>query len=164
MRDLVEDKRSKRSVRFGPRLGGGFSRYEMVVDIAVVDGVVAFDNAGVAHGKPAHHPVMDLGFGLVAGRETQRVSVPLAGIVGLDFGLEAHLRSPLGVGCSDASTLPTSRSAGCSRQAVSLSRLQSPERDDLRSRPSSTVVDEGEEAVLVGVFPKSHYRGARTPT
>ena len=84
----------------------------MAFDIAVVNVFVAFDYAGAAYCEPAHHQVVDLCFGFVAGGQTQRVAVPLAGVVGLDFGLEALLKSPLRAGCSDASTLPTCRSAG----------------------------------------------------
>ena len=32
-----------------------FDSFEMAVGIAVVDGVVAFDTAGVAYCEPAHH-------------------------------------------------------------------------------------------------------------
>jgi hypothetical protein len=61
----------------GRYLGGG-DREEFVVDVAVIHGVIALDDAGVAHCEPAHHQVLDVRLCLLAGSEAQRVAAPLA--------------------------------------------------------------------------------------
>jgi hypothetical protein len=55
--------------RFGYRRGGGSDLFEPTVDIAVVDGVVTFDDTGFLYGKPAHHQALDLCFGLFSGAD-----------------------------------------------------------------------------------------------
>jgi hypothetical protein len=44
------------------------------VDIRVVDGIGAFDDAGFADGEPAKGQVADIGFGFFAGGEPQRIA------------------------------------------------------------------------------------------
>jgi hypothetical protein len=88
------------------------------IDITVVDGIVAFDDAGFLYGEPSHHQVLDLCFGLFSGAEAWRVPVPLAGVVGLNFGLEAHLCLLAERDCSNTWTLPIAqigrvKASGC---------------------------------------------------
>src|SRR5271165_4071558 len=91
MRGSIYERSGKRLSLFAYRCDSGSDLLEAPVDIAIVDGVVAFGDAGFLYGKPAHHQILDMGFGLFSGAEAQRVAVPLAGVVGLNFGLEAHL-------------------------------------------------------------------------
>ena len=60
--------------------------FEPAVDVTVVHGVIAFDDAGLADGEPAHHQVSDIGFCFLAGRKAQRVAAPLARCIGDDLG------------------------------------------------------------------------------
>src|SRR3984893_19398634 len=52
--------------------------FEPAVDVTVVHGVVAFDDAGLADGEPPHHQVLDVGLCFLAGREAQGVAGPFA--------------------------------------------------------------------------------------
>src|SRR5208283_2625226 len=45
------------------RLDVGLDGDEPVIDVPVVDRVVALDNASLAHGEPTHHQVADVGLG-----------------------------------------------------------------------------------------------------
>src|SRR5713226_2694029 len=52
--------------------------FEPSVDIAVVNRIVALDDAGLVDCKPSHHQVSDVRLCFLAGREAQRVAAPLA--------------------------------------------------------------------------------------
>src|SRR5580704_9058164 len=69
---------------------GGREGEELVVDVAVIHGVIALDHAGVAHCEPAHHQVLDVRLCLLASSEAQGVAAPLTRAVGDDFGFETH--------------------------------------------------------------------------
>src|SRR5262249_17495505 len=57
---------------------------------SIIGGLVALDDARVAHERPAPGEVVGIALGLLAAGKTQRVAHPLAGHVGDHFGLEAH--------------------------------------------------------------------------
>src|ERR1700730_1703650 len=55
IRGSFQEKCGERLMPFGRRCNGGSDLLEVPVDITVVYGVVAFDDAGFADGEPAHH-------------------------------------------------------------------------------------------------------------
>jgi hypothetical protein len=60
--------------------------FEPAVDVTVVHGVIAFDDAGLQDGEPPHHQVVDVRHCLLMGRKAQRVAAPLARCIGDDLG------------------------------------------------------------------------------
>jgi hypothetical protein len=66
-----------------------------VVDVAVIHGVIALDNAGIAHCEPTHHQVVDVRFCLSAGSEAQGVAAPLPELSAMTSGLKLIGISPI---------------------------------------------------------------------